>query len=72
LVTPGETGFVFPLGDVHALATLLCKCDSNCRELEQIGRRARQRVARYSVSSAVDGLLEAVSAVNSDKSSARA
>jgi glycosyltransferase involved in cell wall biosynthesis len=58
LIEPGRTGFVFPMGDVAALA------DSVARSLQlkrsPIGKSAiAERVAEYSVSHAADGILQA-------------
>lgn len=63
LVTPGETGFVFPLGDIQGLASLMLQLQSNPPELKRMGQRARDRISRYSVATAVEGVVSAVSAV---------
>lgn len=62
LVRPGETGFVFVFGDVDALAKLMLDWSSRA-ELERMGHRARAHVARYSIPTAVEGVLQAVSTV---------
>ena len=66
LVTSGETGFVFPLGDVERLAELMAQCAADKPALAQMGVFARRRVARYSTSVAVDGVLRAVEAVKTN------
>jgi glycosyltransferase involved in cell wall biosynthesis len=71
LVIPGETGFVFPLGDVQALACLMLKCQSDPCGLERMGERARDRVRGYSTSTAVQGVVHAVSAVTAANGSSR-
>jgi glycosyltransferase involved in cell wall biosynthesis len=63
LITLGETGFVFPLGDLECLASLMAKCAGDKAALAKMGAAARERVARYSTSVAVEGVLRAVEAV---------
>lgn len=59
LVASGETGFVFPLGAVEALATLMIGCVADREKLAQMGERARNRAGKYSTSVAVEGVLRA-------------
>ena len=63
LVTPGETGEVFPAGDVVALADAVRRV----RERSSAGRdwavACRERAARYSLERATSGLLAACRAV---------
>ena len=64
LVTDGETGAVFPMGDVVALSRSLIAFAGRLAELAAMGARARKRVAaHYSVERAVAGTLEAIDAV---------
>jgi glycosyltransferase involved in cell wall biosynthesis len=64
LIVAGETGAVFPMGDVAALANRLVEFAANPARLPVLGERARQRVlADYSVERAVAGTLAAVRAV---------
>jgi glycosyltransferase involved in cell wall biosynthesis len=64
LIIAGETGAVFPMGDVAALANRLVEFAANPARLPVLGERARQRVlADYSVERAVAGTLAAVRAV---------
>ena len=61
LVTPGETGLVFPAGDVDALAGALKEALSDRERLRAWGRNGRERiVAGYSYQAAAEGLLEAL------------
>ena len=71
LVIPGETGFVFPLGDAQALANFMLKCQSDRHELERMGEHARDRVRQYSTSAAVTGVLNAVAAVTTANGNSR-
>jgi len=66
LVTSGETGFLFPLGDVECLANLMKQCAEDEPALAYMGVCARSRVAQYSTSVAVEGVLRAVEAVKAN------
>lgn len=63
LIVPGETGIVFRVGDVGALAGVMTRCAASPAELARMGTNARQHVARYSVSAAVEGVVQALAAV---------
>jgi glycosyltransferase involved in cell wall biosynthesis len=63
LVFHGETGMVFPLGDVKALASHLADCASHTERLISMGKKAQERLGSYSISAAVEGLLQALSRV---------
>ena len=63
LVLAGETGFVFPLGDVGVLASRMVDCASRPELLAAMGGKARARMARHSVPAAVESLLQALSRV---------
>ena len=63
LVISGETGLVFPLGDVECLAKLMTQCAEDKPGVARMGVCARHRMARYSTSVAVEGVLRAVEAV---------
>jgi glycosyltransferase involved in cell wall biosynthesis len=60
LIVEGETGHVFPYGDTHALARLLADLAAAAPRLQDMGERARSRVASYSVDAAVEGTLSAI------------
>jgi glycosyltransferase involved in cell wall biosynthesis len=60
LVEDGVTGFVYPCGDVAALARILRDLLSNREKLEKMGRTAQQRIANWSPQKHVDGIVEAV------------
>jgi glycosyltransferase involved in cell wall biosynthesis len=60
LVLPGETGMIFPFGDVDALARVLKRLARDRQALAHLAAGARRRIASYSVERAVDGTLEAV------------
>lgn len=61
LIIPGETGAIFPFGDVEALAARLVEVAANPARLPVMGDQARAHVLRgYSVDNAVAGTLAAV------------
>ena len=63
LVSPGQTGFIFRMGDVQALASCLVDCATDCERLVSMGKKALQRMERYSTPAAVDGVLQALSRI---------
>lgn len=60
LVQDGETGAVFPLGDVETLATRLAVLAQQPRALAAMGDRAQVRIRNYSIDNAVERLTHAV------------
>jgi glycosyltransferase involved in cell wall biosynthesis len=60
LVRPGETGCVFQVGDVDALAAILRDVLSDSDKRNQMGVAARKRMQTWSPREYVDGLVEAV------------
>jgi glycosyltransferase involved in cell wall biosynthesis len=60
LVREKETGYVFPAGDVNALAAILREFFADHGERERMGRDARQRMATWSPREYVEGLVRAV------------
>jgi len=64
LVTDGETGYIFPCGDVPALAAHLSRLAANPELRLRLGNAARQRVERYSVQAAAEGMCRAVARVS--------
>ncbi|MFA0751472.1 MAG: hypothetical protein SLRJCFUN_001875 [Candidatus Fervidibacter sp.] len=60
LVEEGVTGFVYPCGDVIALANILRDLLSNRGRLEQMSRAARQRVENWTPQKHVDAIVEAI------------
>jgi glycosyltransferase involved in cell wall biosynthesis len=58
LVQPGETGSIFPCGDVNTLASEMRKLARDTRVLATMGVAARGRVAAYSVQQAVAGVVD--------------
>jgi glycosyltransferase involved in cell wall biosynthesis len=59
LVIPGETGFVFHAGDDDALAASISAYAANRQMLREHGDAARSRVQAYSLTSAVQGTIDA-------------
>ena len=61
LITPGETGAVFPFGDVPAMAAQITALATNPPALARMGQLARERVmGGFSVRRAVGGVMDAV------------
>ena len=60
LIREGETGFVYPCGDVDALANLLRRVLSDREALRQYGEAATRRMAQWSPQAYVDSLIRGV------------
>jgi glycosyltransferase involved in cell wall biosynthesis len=63
LVLRGNTGFIFPLGDVETLSSQMNDCAARPDTLAAMGERARMKMAGYSVTASADTLTAAVSRV---------
>ena len=63
LVLEGQTGVVFPLGDIAALSEKIGALASEPAKLRAMGKAAQQRVVNYySINRAVEGTLAAIDA----------
>jgi glycosyltransferase involved in cell wall biosynthesis len=62
LVIPQQTGFIFPLGEVGALADSMVHLSMNPKSLTLMGSNARTLLKNYSVEKAVDGVIESLAA----------
>ena len=63
LVVPGETGFVYPVGDVAALSRALVATEVMLRrDPAQVGRAVAARVDLHSIDAMANGLIEALQA----------
>jgi len=60
LIYPGQTGEIFPFGDHNALAELLVTFSSNPVKVRSTGKRAKRKVADYSVENVVKGCINAI------------
>jgi glycosyltransferase involved in cell wall biosynthesis len=60
LVEDGITGFVFPFGDIKALAGRIRDMLSDAGKRLQMGRNAQERIGAYSVEKAAEGTLQAI------------
>jgi glycosyltransferase involved in cell wall biosynthesis len=60
LVAAGETGFVFPAGDVDALSRVLASAFADRDQLRQIIHAAKQRFERWSPHENVERMVEAI------------
>jgi len=63
LVESGKTGFVYPCGNIDALATILKDSLNNRETLKQMGEAARQRMETWSPWENVEWLVQAVQQV---------
>jgi glycosyltransferase involved in cell wall biosynthesis len=60
LVMPGQNGFVFPRGDVDALAAILREVLPDSERLKTLGEAAQKRMCAWSPSQGIDSIAEAV------------
>lgn len=60
LVRHGNTGFIYPCGDVDALASILSDVGQNPKQLKRLSRSAVERMKAWSVPVYIEGLLRAV------------
>jgi glycosyltransferase involved in cell wall biosynthesis len=67
MIVSGETGDIFAVGDVGALAGLLALYAKDRARLEAMGEGARKMAHRNSVEVAVEGVLSAVEALCGEK-----
>jgi glycosyltransferase involved in cell wall biosynthesis len=57
IVRPGTTGYIYPCGDIDALASVLREVLSRPEELQQIAAGARKRLETWSPRESIDGHL---------------
>jgi glycosyltransferase involved in cell wall biosynthesis len=63
LVRDGENGFIFPAGDVGALAAALTAVLADANTAARMGARSREIIARWSFAEDITGLKDALAAV---------
>ncbi|HEV2576395.1 MAG TPA: glycosyltransferase family 4 protein [Acidobacteriaceae bacterium] len=63
LITDGVEGFVFPVGDITALATALSRVLSSPEQSQRMGDAAKARIASWDFEADVCGLRQALAAV---------
>jgi glycosyltransferase involved in cell wall biosynthesis len=61
LVSDAKTGFIYPCGDIEALAGVLRRVLKDRRLLRRMGEAARERMATWSPTDYVNALVESVS-----------
>jgi glycosyltransferase involved in cell wall biosynthesis len=71
LVREGETGYVYPCGDIEALASALRRTLSDRARLAQMGEAARSRMKLWSPADYANGFVQAVSAAVGDRTWAK-
>lgn len=64
LIVSGETGEIFPVGDIQSLASLLGSYSTRRERLREMGAKAERQMNIYSISAAVDGVVRAINAVS--------
>jgi len=67
LVIKDETGLIYPVGDVDALAAGMRQMAADPRNLSAMGVRANKRVQKYSVDAAVNGVLACLTNIATTK-----
>ena len=67
LVWDGENGYVFPAGDVTALATALARVLAEPERCREMGRKSREIIERWSFAEDIDGLKQALRHVCPEK-----
>lgn len=60
LVSPGETGDVFPSGNSEALAAAMDRLAGSAGRLVELGNTARERIRHYSLDAATDNTVTAI------------
>lgn len=60
LISAGQNGYVFPCGDVNALAAILREALADHRRLRHTGEAARQRMETWSPRQNIEALIQAV------------
>ncbi|OLE11587.1 MAG: hypothetical protein AUG89_09415 [Acidobacteria bacterium 13_1_20CM_4_56_7] len=60
MVRPWDTGVIYPLGEIEILAGVMKELASDAARLSDMGKMARLTAHYYTVSSAVDGVLQAL------------
>ncbi|MGE0192628.1 MAG: glycosyltransferase family 4 protein [Planctomycetota bacterium] len=63
LVTPGETGWTYPCGDVEALAARLVELGRDPHARARLGVAGQRRIEGYTIAHAVEATAEALRAV---------
>ena len=67
LVRDGENGYVFPAGDVAALAAALTRVLAEPERCREMGRNSREIIERWSFAEDIDGLKQALRHVCPEK-----
>ena len=67
LIEVGRTGAVFPVGDIDALMALMIEYARQPSRLAIMGVHARERVEKYSVQTAVEGVLQSLAAITDSR-----
>jgi glycosyltransferase involved in cell wall biosynthesis len=60
LITPGQTGYVYPCDDINALAALMKNVLADPAQLQSVRANALQRISAWTPQASADALVEAV------------
>lgn len=63
LIVPGETGAVFPCGNIEKLAEIFKRFALKREHLKEMGRKARLLIENYSITNTVEATLRVIQAV---------
>jgi len=63
LVIPGRTGYIFPVGDVKALAEIIARVAGSAALQDQLRAGAAAMAASHTMAATVDGYIKAIQAV---------
>jgi glycosyltransferase involved in cell wall biosynthesis len=64
LILQGETGFIFPLGNIKVFAAVMSEAAADPVQLLSMGTRSQEHIRKYSVQTAVDGILQCLATLN--------
>jgi len=64
LIVSGETGEIFPVGDIQSLASLLASYSRHPERLPEMGAKVERQLSGYSIGAAVDGVVRAIDSVS--------
>lgn len=60
LIREGETGFVYPMGDIGALAAVLRQAFHSDSKLKEMGNAARRRISQWSPEMNMEAMVDAI------------
>lgn len=61
MIIEGETGYIYPVGDINRLATLMAKIAENKKKLKEMSSHAANYITNFDMQHVVSALKEAIS-----------